>query len=214
MLQTPTFVAREGELWRLNQYLEQILTGQGRVCFITGNAGSGKTALIGAFIHEAVSRHKKLVAAMGIADATTGAGDAYLPFREILSQLTGDVEAKFSGGVISQENTSRLRKLLGLSGEAIAELGPDLIGVFIPGGGLLARTAVFAANKAGWMEKLKKSSEKSSLNKKFSVPEISQSHIFEQYTNVLCRVAKKHPMVVILDDLHWADTATCELLFH
>jgi adenylate cyclase len=101
MLQTPTFVAREGELWRLNQYLEQILTGQGRVCFVTGNAGSGKTALISAFIHEAVSRHKKLVAAMGIADATTGAGDAYLPFREILSQLTGDVEAKFSGGVIS-----------------------------------------------------------------------------------------------------------------
>jgi hypothetical protein len=52
------------------------------------------------------------------------------------------------------------------------------------------------------------------LNKKFSVPDISQSHIFEQYTTVLCRVAKKHPMVVILDDLHWADTATCELLLH
>ena len=214
MPQPPIFVAREGELSRLNQYLDQTLTGQGQVCFITGNAGSGKSALVNAFIHKAILRHKKLVAAMGVADATTGVGDSYLPFREILLQLTGEVESKFTSGVISQENTSRLHQLLGLSGEAIAEIGPDLIGIFIPGGGLLARTAVFAADKAGWIEKLKKSSEKSSLNKKISAPEISQSHIFEQYSNVLYRIAKKHPLVLIVDDLHWADTATCELLFH
>jgi adenylate cyclase len=214
MPKSPVFVGRQGELSRLNHALEKSMAGQGNVCFITGNAGSGKTALINAFTHQALTQHKDLIAAIGLADATTGAGDPYLPFREILSQLTGDVEAKLTQGAISQDNALRLRKLLGLSGEAIAELGPDLIGIFIPGAGLIARTAAFAAGKAGWIEKLKKSSDRASLDRKLSMADISQAHIFEQYTNVLRKIAKKHSLVLILDDLHWADTASCELLFH
>ncbi|MFQ5814295.1 MAG: ATP-binding protein, partial [Anaerolineae bacterium] len=40
------FVARERELAQLNEFLNQALAGQGTVCFVTGEAGSGKTALV------------------------------------------------------------------------------------------------------------------------------------------------------------------------
>jgi len=214
MPQSSVFVARGIEISRLNALFQKTLAGQGQICLITGNAGSGKTALMGAFTRQALTQNKKVIVAIGMADATTGAGDAYLPFREILAQLTGDVDAKLSQGAITSENAQRLRKLLGLSGEAIAELGPDLIGIFIPGVGLLARAAAFAVDKSGWLDKLTKNTEKASQVRKASQFEIAQGNIFEQYTNVLRKLAEKHPLVLVVDDLHWADAASCELIFH
>ena len=35
------FVARQGELTQLRQYLDRTLAGEGQVCFVTGDAGSG-----------------------------------------------------------------------------------------------------------------------------------------------------------------------------
>ena len=214
MPRSPVFVGRGVELSRLNTALNCAIAGQGNICFITGNAGSGKTALVGEFTHQALAKNKKLITAFGLADATTGIGDAYLPFREILAQLTGDVEAKLSQGTLTQEHATRLRKLLGLSGEIITELGPDLIGVFIPGAGLAARAAAFAINKTGWIEKLSTHPAKLGSHDKKSVKSIDQAHLFEQYTNVLRKISQRHPIILVLDDLHWADSASCELFFH
>jgi Cdc6-like AAA superfamily ATPase len=82
----PTFVAREGELERLDRFLNRALAGQGLVCLVTGEAGSGKTALLGKFAQRAQERHRDLVVAIGQGDAQTGACDPYLPFREMLGQ--------------------------------------------------------------------------------------------------------------------------------
>ena len=111
-MEKKVFVAREKELARLDDFLRQTLDGHGAVCFIMGEAGSGKTALITEFAQRAQDRYSKLAVAIGQSDAHTGAGDALLPFREILGQLTGDVEAKLSQGAITKENANRLRKLL------------------------------------------------------------------------------------------------------
>jgi hypothetical protein len=35
------FVARQGELALMNQYLDRTLAEEGQVCFVTGDAGSG-----------------------------------------------------------------------------------------------------------------------------------------------------------------------------
>ena len=40
------FVERERELAQLKAFLDGTLAGQGQVCFVTGEAGSGKTTLI------------------------------------------------------------------------------------------------------------------------------------------------------------------------
>ena len=205
------FVARERELELLNGFLERALAGEGQVCFVTGEAGSGKTALVTEFARRVQERHEDLIVAVGQSDTTTGVGDAYLPFREVLSQLTGDVEAELARGAITQENAGRLRGLLGLSGQALVEVGPDLVGIFVPGAGLAMRMGGFVAEKVGWLEKLERLTERQREGPAES--SIMQSHIFEQYTNVLKTLAVKQSLMLVLDDLQWADGASIDLLF-
>jgi predicted ATPase len=190
----PVFVARDRELGQLDGFLNQALAAQGLVCFVTGEAGSGKTALVAEFARRAQEQHKDLVVAVGQGDAQTGMGDPYLPFREVLGQLTGDVDAKLARGAISSVNAGRLRRLLRLSGEALVEVGPDLVGIFVPGAGLATRVAAFAAEKAGWLEKLERLAVRPREREVLASPGIGQEHIFEQYTNVLHRLAEKKPL--------------------
>jgi DNA-binding SARP family transcriptional activator len=100
-VEIPTFVARERELAQLNGFLDRVLAGQGRVVFVTGEAGSGKTTLVHEFSRRAQDVYADLGVASGNCNAYTGIGDPYLPFREILEMLTGDVEAKWAAGAPS-----------------------------------------------------------------------------------------------------------------
>ena len=43
------FVARERELAELQSFLDRTLASHGTVCFVTGEAGAGKTALVTEF---------------------------------------------------------------------------------------------------------------------------------------------------------------------
>lgn len=213
MIEKRNFVARERELAQLAGFLERALAAQGSVCFVTGEAGSGKTTLVTEFARRAQAQHAHLAVAVGQSDAQTGMGDAHLPFREVLGQLTGDVEAKLAQGDITQENAGRLRKLLVLSSQALVEVGPDLIGVFVPGAGLAARVGAFAADKVGWLDKLEQLVGKRQKGAAQADSGIEQSHIFEQYANVLGKLSEKHPLLLVLDDLQWADAASIGLLF-
>ncbi len=206
------FIAREQQLKQLGECLAQAVGGQGGVCFVSGEAGSGKTTLVQEFVRRAQEKDKDLAVAVGLCDAQSGIGDAYLPFREVLGQLTGDVDAKLAQGAITKENAGRLRNMLVLAGQAIVDVGPDLVGVFVPGVGLVTKLGAFVAEKVGWLDKLEKL-----VNKPKTKPGesgIQESHIFEQYANVLCRISEKNPLLIILDDLHWGDAASINLLFH
>lgn len=207
------FVAREQELAQLDGFLKQALAGQGMVCFVTGEAGSGKTTLVDEFARRAQEQYGDLAVAVGQSDAQAGMGDAYLPFREVLGQLTGDVEAKLAQGAITEENAGRLRKLLVLSGQALVEVGPDLIGIFVPGAGLATRVGAFVAEKVGWLDRLEKLAGKQREATEPGGSGIQQSHIFEQYANVLGKLSEKRPLLLVLDDLQWADAASVALLF-
>jgi len=134
------FVVRERELAQLGRFLDQSLGGLSQVCFVTGEAGSGKTALVTEFARRAQEAHADLVVAVGICNAQTGIGDPYLPFRHVLGQLTGDVEARLAQGAVTQENAGRLRDFLRVSGRAVVDFGPDLIDILVPGVGLAAQT--------------------------------------------------------------------------
>jgi tetratricopeptide (TPR) repeat protein len=70
------FVAREGELSRLRGFLDRALGGQGQVVFVSGEAGSGKTALMQAFARGAQEAHPELVVVGGSGVAYTGLGAA------------------------------------------------------------------------------------------------------------------------------------------
>lgn len=209
----PEFVARKSEIFQIHRFLNQSIAGHGTVCFIAGEAGAGKTALISEFARRAQDKYKDLVVAVGQCDAQTGVGDPYLPFREMLGQLTGDVEKSLAQGITNPENADRIRKLLVLSGQALIDVGPDLIGIFIPLAGLITRLGTFAAEHAGLLDKLEKLAESPHGEKGLEGSNLEQSHIFEQYTNVLSVLAEKQPLLLVLDDLQWADAASIGLLF-
>jgi predicted ATPase len=94
VMEKQVFVARERELGQLDGFLNRALAGQDQVCFVTGETGSGKTTLVTEFARRAQDAHADLLVTIGNCSAQTGIGDPYLPFREVLGLLTGDVEAK------------------------------------------------------------------------------------------------------------------------
>jgi DNA-binding SARP family transcriptional activator len=206
------FVAREHELARLDEFLDSVLSGQGRVIFVTGEAGTGKTALAREFAWRAEKAHGDLIVASGNCNAYTGSGDPYLPFREVLSLLTGDVEAKWAAGMITPENANRLSAFMSVSVPALVELGLDLVDAFVPGAALASRAAALAPSGAGWLKRLE---ESVAHHREHAVsPPLEQSQISQQYTQVLHALAAQRPLLLILDDLHWADASSINLLFH
>jgi adenylate cyclase len=68
------FVARERELSQLQTFLARALDARGRVVFVTGEAGSGKTASLREFTRGAQDAHTDLVVAVGECNAQTGIG--------------------------------------------------------------------------------------------------------------------------------------------
>ncbi|MFQ5859924.1 MAG: AAA family ATPase, partial [Anaerolineae bacterium] len=178
----------------------------------TGEAGAGKTALVTEFARRAQDSYADLLVAIGNCNAQTGIGDPYLPFREVLGLLTGDVEAKLTQGAITQANAGRLRNFLHVSGEALVDLGPDLIDIFVPGSGLATRAGAFLAGKVGWLDRLQELTARKAA--RGASADLQQKRIFEQYTNVLQALAAQQPLMLVVDDLQWADTASIGLLFH
>ncbi len=208
----PVFVARESELERLNTFLERSLSGGGQVVFVTGEAGSGKTALIQEFARRAQEAHTDLIVASGKCNAHTGIGDPYLPFMEILSLLTGDVETRWAAGTISKEHAQRLWGLIPQTVNALLDCGPDLINIFVPGAPLLSRAEAFTAGPTEWKIRLKRLVERKAMLPPDS--SLQQSDLFEQYTRMLVAVAREKPLLLVLDDLQWIDAGSASLLFH
>jgi len=208
----PPFVARESELAGLETFLEQAMAGRGRVAFVIGEAGSGKTALIDAFVRRAESAHADLVVASGKCDVHTGTGDPYMPFREIMAVLTGDVDALRAAGPLAEERARRLRDVVPYTARSMLDLGTDLVGTLVSGTGLLARLSAVAPAEAGWIENLK-----TLVERKRTMPAdstLQQSSLLEQATRVFQSVAQARPLLLIVDDVQWADTGSINMLFH
>jgi predicted ATPase len=204
------FVGRKGELEGLHGYLDRTLAGQGQVCFVTGQAGCGKTALVRQFLQQSLTADPDLIVALGGCNAQTGIGDPYLPFREALAMLTSEGATQPSAGKIAPENADRLRAVLAHSVQVLVEVAPDLIGVFVPGVTLLGHVGKAVVEKVGWMDQLDELAKRKAGP---GEPVAVQSRIFEQYTAFLQRLSTKTPLILFLDDLQWADNASLGLLF-
>ncbi|CAG0937551.1 hypothetical protein TFLX_06489 [Thermoflexales bacterium] len=220
---TPTqCVARDQELARLQQLLSRARRGYtlsnaplerwgcpggGHLVFISGEAGSGKTVLLAEFTRRALLLNSDVIIAGGACSAQTGQGDPYLPFREILKLLTGDIEAHRASGALAPAYARRLWDAVPEALAALIEHGPDLIGPLLDGHTLALRAEAFTPLPARWRTRLTELTQRPS-------PARPLADLHHQIATVLAAIAHTRPLILIIDDAQWADAETIGLLFH
>lgn len=208
----PLFVSREAELERMDRTLERVLRGEGQPVFVIGDPGRGKTALVDEFLARAQVTHPDIVVVKGNGQAYFGAGDPYLPFREVLEMLTGEVEDRWAAGSVSREHAHRLWLLAPDATAAIVEHGPALVDTFLSGQPLLTRASQATLGESDWINQLGEIIKSHAQAPPGPGP--TQEDLFHQYSKVLQTIARQRPLLVFLDDLQWVDRGSLDLFFY
>lgn len=203
------FVGRERQLDTLAAALESARRGKTRIRFVVGGAGRGKSMLVQEFERRAQLADPDLLVVCGHGHDQAGRGTPYLPWREALAMLGGDN----TGGCqatchIPDWWAGRLRAAMAITIPALVAHAPALVHDFLPGQVWRQWAAASGPDAGSRLERLQPAvTAAAGLT-------LSRQDICVQVTAWLKAVAARRPLVLILEDLHWADPASCNLLFY
>ncbi|HET6714309.1 MAG TPA: ABC transporter substrate-binding protein [Actinomycetota bacterium] len=183
----PRMIGRDLELARLRTAVEGVAAGAGGVVFVTGEPGIGKTRMVHelrrAFGAE-TPEHGRSLWLEGRC-VSYGGSIPYWPFRDLLRSWLG---------VGDDEPELRVRVALRRQVDRLTGLHPDEIVPYL--------SALLGLSPApGEAERLEALS-----------PEALQYRTFEVVRATLRRLAEDGPVAVALEDLHWADATSLQLL--
>ncbi|MFN2198437.1 MAG: ATP-binding protein, partial [Anaerolineales bacterium] len=211
----PLFAGREKELGQLTNFLEHALAGSGRVIMVTGEAGSGKSALVSEFTRRILPAYPDLLVAVGSCHAYTGRGDSNTPFIQILRRLDGEADFEQQALFQNAEYDARLRQahpqVVGALSSFGAEWSEFLRLRESSGGQDQAHTPSSLRS-----QKTRPRSQNYAMDMGSSTASLHPAQLvfFDQYVQILRSLARHYPLVLVLEDLHWADSSTLGLLFH
>jgi DNA-binding CsgD family transcriptional regulator len=160
---SPAFVGREPELSTLADAFERARGGTPGAVLLGGEAGGGKTRVVGEFAERV--RDDALVLAGGCLELST-AGFPYAPFTAALRQLVREAGAAEIATLMPRDGARDLARLLPEFGEPPADRDPDS----------------------------------------------ARARLFEQMLVLLEHLAERRPLVLVIEDAHWADRSTRDLL--
>lgn len=191
-----TLLARQDELARLERHLAAALAGETGLAFVSGDPGSGKTALLEAFAASAAAKYPDLLLA-GARCAPGGHLDPLAPLRRLAAMLCGaaggEVGWRLPGApdAARSPETARPPEASNLVLACLREFGTDLVGTLVPVFSTGSRDPGRARTES-----------------------LSQGALFDQLTATLAAIARRRPLLLLLDDLQWADEATVAYLLH
>ncbi|MGH8066340.1 MAG: AAA family ATPase, partial [Candidatus Entotheonellia bacterium] len=110
LVHSELFVGREGELAQMHQWFTMALQGKRQVGIIAGEAGIGKTALVGTLIAQ-VAATEDVRVGYGQCVDHYGAGEAYLPMLEALGRLGREPDGSRLVSVLRQYAPSWLAQM-------------------------------------------------------------------------------------------------------
>ncbi|HEX8925601.1 MAG TPA: AAA family ATPase, partial [Terriglobales bacterium] len=166
-------VGRESELNHLQRLLTQTIASSGKIVFVTGEAGIGKTSIADTFLRIVRERFSSVVISRGHCIEQYGTGEAYLPFLEALGNLLTSPRRDRVAGILRTHAPTwclQLPSVFGSSG-VIEQLQRETIGA-------------------------------------------SKERMQRELTDALLQFTTIAPMLLLLEDLHWADASTIDLLRH
>ncbi len=181
------FIGRERELATADEIVDAALAGSGRILYLTGEPGIGKTRMLAELrrrVKESSPEHGR---ALWIDGRCVSYGEPmpYWPFRDLLRTWIG---------VLADEPELRVRVALRRSldrlfGDRVLEVYPYL-------GAMLG--IALEPDAQARLDELS--------------PEALQFRTFEVVRALLGRLAQDGPVAVAIEDLHWADATSLQLL--
>ena len=160
---TPAFVGRTAELAALVDAFGDAAQGHGGVALVSGEAGVGKSRLVGEAAAHARRRDARVLVGQCL-DLEEG-GLPYAPIVDVLRTLDRELS--------DEEGAATLRPLRALLGR---EAGAEGVEAMTPGNPL------------------------------------GQARLFELLLTVVERLVANRPLVLVIEDLHWADRSTLDLV--
>ena len=185
---TEELIGREGILETLSKRLDMALKGKGCIDFLLGDAGIGKTSIINKFIDLHPEAHALYVQCSALTDAD----DLYKPCSDLLNSIE----------TIKWQQKSKVNKILGTFNlEKVVDIGGKILG-FIPG--LELPSAIIDLAISAYAGE--------------SNPEVlAESYKNDKvklYSDILLGLSMEKPLIVVFDDLHWADRGTINVIKH
>jgi DNA-binding CsgD family transcriptional regulator/tetratricopeptide (TPR) repeat protein len=202
-LTSPTFVGRTEELARLAAAGDRAAAGTPTAVLIGGEAGVGKTRLVGEVV--AAARANGATVLVGGCVELGGEGVPFAPLIEALRGVVRDLDEPALARLLPGRTRAELSRLLpelaspvASPGRGPADPGPggtDPVPRQVPRWGSVADPgtagAALSTTPGPWSE---------------------QGRLFELFLGLLERLGEERPAVLVVEDLHWADRSTRDLL--
>lgn len=191
--QTPfVYKGREQQWAALQDAWAIAQTGRPQIRLIEGTAGMGKTRLIEEFCQQLVGNTVGVILAQGECSSGTASVEPYLPWRRAFSYA-------LRAGSYNQPPNERDAYFASTLLGSVHKLGSVLIAMQDLENWFTAR----APEKLGELRHIRDSwSPTDTMGR------------YDEFVSTISLLAKELPIVVVLEDLHWADESSCSLLLH